>query len=293
MYITSALHTEYSEATYKFYIQDIYSSLNLLLYMLRSIQRIRPRAIVTDWDETITISDTIPLVAQTAYNSKPQFSPPFDHFTKKYMDAYSEYSRQFKEANGERTITNERQFQHGMRLVELTSINEMVRLGLFSGVTRDDFKSQASKIHLRPGFTHFLTHCRELAIPVEILSINWTSVLIKECLRLHGFDDVKVVVNELEFENEICTGRWLLEPVVRTALDKLKYIESLGNDIMYVGDSGTDLLAILEAQWGVVMEGTTLIDGLDKLGVSHGKIGDDKEVSVGNWKDIHEYIGEI
>jgi hypothetical protein len=118
-------------------------------------------------------------------------------------------------------------------------------------------------------------------------------LLIKECLILHGFDDVKVVVNELEFENDICTGRWLLEPVVRTALDKLKYIESLGNDIMYVGDSGTDLLAILEARWGVVMEGTTLIDGLNKLGVSHGKVGDDKEVSVGNWKDIDEYLGEI
>lgn len=257
------------------------------------IRRMRPRAIVTDWDETATVSDTISLVAQTAYKVKPQFSPQFDHFSKVYMDAYSAYTRRFEQVHGSRSLSNEHEFQLGMRRVELTSIDEITRLGLFSGLSGDDFRAQASQVRLRPGFTGFLARCRQLSIPVEILSINWTSLLIKECLRLEGFDDIKVTVNELEFKDNVTTGHWLPHPEIRTAIDKLEYVRSLGDDIMYIGDSGTDLLAILEARWGVVMEGTSLIKQLDKYGVKHGTIDEDKDVMVANWTELKNYMKGI
>ncbi|KAK6459770.1 HAD-like domain-containing protein [Scheffersomyces xylosifermentans] len=273
----------------------------------------KPSLVVADWDETITLNDTIGIVAETAYIAKRNFSPSFDHFSRIYMDAYSRYLSDFKKKSGERnSIAQEELFQQGMKSVEMTSIDAITKAGLFTGLTEENFKDQASKVQIRPNFIEFVGKCKELAIPIVILSINWTSILIKETLVQHGINldssDIRIIVNEFEFEEDgkghkVTSGSWRNDVSVRTAIDKLDFLKSLKasyKEILYVGDSTTDLLAMLESNVGVVMSGGSVLKVLDTLGIectsdfislgTNSSGTSCQRLLTGGWKDISSLL---
>ncbi|ODV79847.1 HAD-like protein [Suhomyces tanzawaensis NRRL Y-17324] len=242
----------------------------------------RPRLVVADWDETITLEDTIRLVADTAYAAKPRFQPPFSHFSQTYLDAYDAHNQQFLRLHGKRdSLEKELEYQHGMRAVEMSSIAEIERLGLFKGLKSAQFRLQAQHVQIRPGVEQFLSRCRDQSIPVVILSINWTKAIIAECLKRLGFEEndlLRIIVNEFEYTHEVIdgvateltSGKWSLETNVRTAIDKLEFVKLLKkkhSDVLYIGDSGTDLLGMLESDKAVVMDRGSALKSLDLLGI--------------------------
>lgn len=265
-----------------------------------------PRLIVTDWDETITQHDTIALVAEAGYLAKPKFTPKFPYFSQVYMDAYEKYSREFGLPRTD--LETEFQFQTGLRAVELASINEMERLQLFKDVPVELFQQQAQKVVLRPGFLDFLHRGLTNEVPVVILSINWSKIFIEAALAHNGVDPSKVMVlvNDLEVELGQTTGRFgaitdrfVTGVGVRTGPDKLAVVRRLadkyGRDIMYVGDSSTDLLSLLEVPFGVVMEGGSVVSALDRLMVPYTDLAgatmvDSKTLYVGNWAELSRKI---
>ncbi|RLV94999.1 hypothetical protein JA1_001335 [Spathaspora sp. JA1] len=249
----------------------------------------KPRLVISDWDETITTKDTIKYVAETAYLNKPDCAPPFSHFTNLYLDAYSKYSQSF----GPRTnLDQEIKFQAGLTEVENTSIQALVNHKIFSGLNKLQFRSQASKIELRPGFVEFLTKCQELDIPFVILSVNWTRIPIIECLKLHGFvvDDekLKVISNEFVFEQqagqseELTTGEWDKSIALRISQDKLKIVQGLrkGKELIYIGDSSNDLLSLLDADISCAIQSSKIVEILDKYGLHQEKY------KIGTWPDF-------
>ncbi|CUM66927.1 uncharacterized protein PRCAT00004612001 [Priceomyces carsonii] len=258
--------------------------------------KLRPKLIISDWDETITLEDTIKLVSEAAYLAKPNFQPPFNHFLQVYKAAYEDFNNKFLVREGRRdTIEKEIKYQIAERQVEQTSIDEMVRRGLFAGITPSQFASQAEKVKLRPGVVKFFEHCERLEIPVVILSINWTSIIIKEALKLNGIrlNNVDIIVNEIAFEDGKSTGEWLPNPNIRTGIDKLNVVKSLSSlhgETWYIGDSSTDLLSVLEANKGIIMKSESILKHLNDLAIKfqplRSPLDDATSIFVGDWEDI-------
>lgn len=255
--------------------------------------------VVCDWDETITAEDTIKLVAQAAYKRKPDFTPLFAHFTDVYLRAYNKFEKSYtfneestsycaagvasampmttiESADAWTAIKQEISYQQELKQVELTSINEIVDRKLFTQVSIKDFEQQASKVVIRPGFWDFLKECRRLHIPVTVLSVNWTLHIIRAVLEMHGHSvdgvNLLIIVNEFKFDtNHVCTGEFDLNlPSLRTGFDKLKIIQQqfqLGKDVLYIGDSRTDLLAMIQCDFGIIIKGGSASIKAKKLGI--------------------------
>lgn len=277
--------------------QTIYRALTRSGLLLQMPLRRLPGLIVTDWDETITMKDTILLVAETAYLAKPGYTPAFSHFTNVYLKAYEDYSREF----GPRTsLEQERRFQQGLGPVEATSIDEITRLGLFKGTTPEQYRSQASKVRLREGFLEFMRKAAQKNVPVAILSVNWTRHIMEAVLAAHGFAAAQIFVNELDMQQGVCTGHFDSGICIRTGLDKLEVVERLKKEhglVVYIGDSSTDLFSLLAAEVGVVMEGSSVGARLEQLGIlvtplSGGSDGGEGGVYSGGWSDVSRLLDE-
>lgn len=261
----------------------------------------KPCAIIADWDETITVEDTIKLVSKAAYNAKPGFQPDFSYFTDVYSRAYENYMNSLNRDIVKRdTLEKVWKFHEGMRNVELASINEITERGLFKGLTKLQFEEQSKNVKIRPYFFEFLCACEKLEIPVIILSINWTSLIMERVLNDHGFKrgkNLEFIVNEFEMVDSKTTGRWVSNPTVRTGIDKVNILRQLKmkyKDVLFVGDSSTDLLSLVEASFGVVMEGGSVLSSFEKLNIPCKSFDDslrnENDIITGNWKDLLNFI---
>lgn len=259
------------------------------------------RIFVLDFDQTITASDTIAALAATAYRHQNSL-PPFAHFSDVYRHHYHYYTRL---APRPTSFQQEIQYQKGLKSVELASVAEIERLGLFSGVSRASIRSVASTIDLKPGFRQFLARCRATATPVVILSVNWTSELIRPIVP-HG----DIICNELQFDGDVCRGTFAREirgisGGIRTGADKLEVVQQLrlqyNHHVTYVGDSRTDLLALCESDVGIVVDGGSVVRDLpwaiDVLPLPLPPVlfprrgtGARGALYTGTWAQITEYV---
>lgn len=242
-----------------------------------------PHTIIIDWDETLTTEDTIQYLAQVPYINSPQLQPSFSHYTEIYMTNYVNYRSQFGECS---TLDDYVRFQSGMEPVEMSSITALEKDGIFRGLTELQIRSRDKLVELRPGAVEFLNRCLALNKEVVILSVNWTSLIIDEVLRRNSIrtesgngKGIKIVANEFEFDDdEKTTGRWLPSPKIRTSQDKLDYINQIKSDtsvngdanaVMYVGDSLTDLLPVLNVTYPCAIKDTKLNTLLTQLEIDH------------------------
>lgn len=226
------------------------------------------RVAVADWDETITCHDTIQHVAAAAYARKPHYRPHFDHFTEVYAAAYNEFART---ATPEPSFAGELRYQKQLRKVEMALINEIERLRLFQGMEPLDLQRQAVHAQLQPHFVEFARVCQLRAVPLVILSLNWSHVFIEAALRLHGvlLSNVEIISNDLEFSDNVATGLFDRAVTVRTGADKLAAVQKIGVDgMLYVGDSRSDVLAIVASHTGVVFQKHATAEVARLLGAS-------------------------
>ncbi|KAK6205650.1 HAD-like domain-containing protein [Scheffersomyces amazonensis] len=251
----------------------------------------RPDLIITDWDETVTSEDTIKLVAQVPYDNNDNLEPKFQYFTDIYLASYKKYVAEFYQQYGNRdSLDKEILFQRGMKQVELSSVTALANHKIFANLSENQFARQASNIKLRPGFVDCFRSIQKLNIPIVILSINWTSILIKQALRDAGLDCdyANFLVNEFEFDdNHITTGNWVETPSIRTALDKLELTKQLianSTNSVYLGDSSTDLLSLLHVDTGIIIPDTSLAKSIQNYAFAKDKL------YLGTWHDLHNLL---
>lgn len=210
------------------------------------------KALVTDWDGTVS-QDTMHLLGQAVTHELP-----WSHFLDLYL---AEYSRFTQSTPPPSTLDDELHFQHGLRCAELSSLNEAVKVRLFKDLHIDSVQEQAADVDVFSGSMDFIKQATQLDIPVYILSVNWTSLIMQRVLQIHGIDITKVrfITNELECIDSLLTGDVLND--IHTGSDKLleftlikEELQSQGitDDIYYIGDSSTDFLTLLEANYGVI-----------------------------------------
>lgn len=262
------------------------------------------KIVISDWDETITVKDTMRLVSQAAYQVKPGFEPQWKYFTEEYINDYNKFIK----SRGDRVnLSQEEKYLSQLKEVELRSVARVETSNLFRGVPLDIVKAQAKLVEIRQGFWEALKIIRSLGIVFVVVSVNWSQAFIEQVFLDHGYNanDIKIYANEIETDsNGIGTGLLGGGHNLRTATDKLKLVKGLRTkfcrdnsfgrndhgleydnknystdgslisdcdskacEVMYLGDSSTDLLAILEADIGVVVVKEKLLREFERLGL--------------------------
>lgn len=243
------------------------------------------KLLICDFDETITVKDTISPLARLAYLVKPQFRPAWKHFEETYMDGYNRLQPKFAAKrslplfrqrdpvittdNYRDIFASEIEYQQQCREIELNSIREMEQKGLFKGVTTSSVKEYVSSRFgqmqnqiIRPGFKNCVTSAlNNYGFELRVISINWSRELIEAAIPeglIHG-DDIRC--NDLLVEGGVYTGEF--SKCLLTGCDKEVVLSSMvsevsaaGSEYWYIGDSETDLLAILHPD----VNGVVLLD---------------------------------
>jgi len=230
--------------------------------------------LILDFDDTLTTTDTIGLLAKAAYTLRPQ-SPPWSHFVDAYLADYNHHALSHPKTS-RLTLADEAAYLASLVPVERASILRIEAAGVFKGLHITDIaKAAASTVPLRPGFWDLCRPILDSGGAVDILSVNWSRAWIRSSLRnsvaleeRERFDlGVGIYSNDLVCDPDgiITTGEISREIVlggddgIWTAAHKEKMMEHLiakrGGEghVMYVGDSSTDLMCLLKADVGVVI----------------------------------------
>ncbi|CDR38693.1 CYFA0S02e04632g1_1 [Cyberlindnera fabianii] len=265
----------------------------------KRLQNMHIKALVADWDDTIT-NDTIHLVADAAYETHPDFAYPWSHFKKVYGDAYDEYASHMPPRS---TIEQEWQYQKGLKDVEMSSVNEYVRLGLFKGVKTETLREQAKKVVIKDGSMEVLRQLIQKGVLLRILSVNWTSIIMKEVLERNGIvvdgDQVKIYTNEFEEVDGVLNGAVAPGRNIRTGVDKEEVMKiimqeiGLSDGVVYMGDSSTDIFALRLAHTGIIVPGGSALSTLQRLNIPTTTDLQDSDIKIkciDSWEQLLPHI---
>ncbi|SMN22180.1 similar to Saccharomyces cerevisiae YCR015C Putative protein of unknown function [Maudiozyma saulgeensis] len=250
--------------------------------------------LICDFDETISIKDTISAFARLAYLVKPPTFPNWSHFETTYMEGYNrlqpKYSQNrtlplLKNLGSNNRITEENynvlfgleiEYQKLCRNIELNSIQEMEKYDLFKGISLRDVSNYVGSLLngevnsiMRKGFTECL---RTLKIDIDnlfVISINWSREFIQDTITKEYISSSNIYCNDLlldqkedtkyvyrgDFSKSLLTGSDKIRVLNKLCDDKNENQKNL-NKFWYVGDSETDLLCILNPR----VNGVLLLD---------------------------------
>lgn len=215
------------------------------------------KCLIFDWDETITQHDTMSVFAQASNAHEGQWQG--------FVDCYMNDLRGYESAYGPRDKLQEHfVYLGGMQDIENRSVRRIEESGIFRGVTRDRIMQVAQQVHFKEGFHDFIARL-PAHVDREILSVNWSEEFIHDALEraVKDIDRWKIMANNLIWGDDgraIGTNSKVEEGGMRTGIDKqrvlqqrLKRYHELGGLVAYIGDSNTDLPALLEADIGIII----------------------------------------
>eukprot|EP01120_Amphizonella_sp_Union-15-10_P001986 TRINITY_DN1212_c0_g1_i1.p1 TRINITY_DN1212_c0_g1~~TRINITY_DN1212_c0_g1_i1.p1 ORF type:complete len:217 (-),score=36.82 TRINITY_DN1212_c0_g1_i1:155-805(-) len=204
--------------------------------------------VVLDFDQTLTAQDTTRLLALASQVSKLEkweaHERLFHQNWKNFFNAALETSKNKKETLAT-FLTSLDRYEKEDLLKTQETLSEFLK-----GLDKKAIESASQNVLFNHGA---LETMRELKpkTRLAILSVNWSKTLVSASLC--RFDpslvqDVPIFCNELEFKDGVSTG--YVRGDIHTAIDKLKCFREIKSEIdhsvsIYVGDSVTDLLALL------------------------------------------------
>ena len=187
------------------------------------------------------------------------------------------------------------------------AIDELISSKLLQGITAKRLFDFAQYVELMPNVLTVLEHLKTLNVPFHVISLNFSEKLIQYVLNRENTLPIEIHTNKLDFENGASNG--IIDKKFVSAYDKevqLEYIiENAGNSsgvTIYIGDSFTDILALLKADIGIIIgESNSVFKVCNDFGIhvvalsewSYERINS-KETkvlySVSNWDDIQKFI---
>ncbi|AEY96950.1 FAEL040Wp [Eremothecium gossypii FDAG1] len=192
----------------------------------------RLRVLVADFDETITVRDTLALLATLGRRG----APPFDAFARAYAAAPAPVR-----GPAPSLLQRELQFQRAVAAREQASLRALEACGYFRGVPVARVHQLPGRALARPGF---YAACALFAA-THVLSLGWSREYIARVSRV---PPAQIRCNALERAGARYTGRFTRGVV--TGYDKYVILGHLvaavgGADVWYVGDSESDLPCVL------------------------------------------------
>lgn len=275
--------------------------------------------LILDFDDTLTTTDTIGLLASAAYRLRPPHVsplPPWSSFVDAYLADYAAHSFPGPRDSPER----EAAYLSSLLPVERASVERIEAAGVFSGLHIGDIaREAASTVAVRPGFDTLLQHVLEAAGgAVDVLSVNWCRTWIQSALA-HAlgtprdserfYKAVGVCCNHLVCDAEgITTGKLTRQESlggegIWTAAHKATMMDELvagrgKHTVVYVGDSSTDLMCLLKADFGIVvgdkLDGVCGRIGVELVGVEDGitKVGGQRLYKVRDLDELRNFLVE-
>ena len=218
--------------------------------------------LITDFDETISERDTISTLVHTAADNRA-------HEKDEFLAAWQEMVQWFL-TRYHRVCDAWQDHQHSLvdylksfEELETTSIQRVMSKGFLEGLTREGLRTVGRTVIKKAGVDRVLSAMRAEGVVVEILSANWSEALIEGATE--GLCD-QIITNSLQYDVAgRSTGNIHLHVV--SARDKLRKFRSqkknppnpdeIGGEgvtrTLYIGDSISDFLAILDADLGVLI----------------------------------------
>ncbi|KAG0655818.1 hypothetical protein C6P45_002893 [Maudiozyma exigua] len=229
--------------------------------------------LICDFDETITVKDTIALLARLAYRVNPKLKPEWSHFEATYMNGYNELQHTYlmdrclpllsniymnhtkiTDGNFQDLFQCEIKYQKLCRNIELNSMKEMEKYNVFKGITTQDvidYVDTLDELVIRQGFLNCLKVLDIQLGQLYILSINWSREFIRNVISSSYVRSSNIYCNALLHDTTRCRYSGLFSKQLLTGSDKIHTLQEIcqctGEDktIWYIGDSETDLLSIL------------------------------------------------
>ena len=225
--------------------------------------------LVVDFDGTCTEQDTTPLLPKLTSllcndtrTEETKRLATFGELEREFLALYAVASKEKLNNNGHQTLTLEQALSY---LDEPSNIvtHKLSQSGILSGlaVTADELieiihtnDQVRDHVRLKPGCLQVL---EQLLPPAQwklgILSINWCPSLIEAVLlRPLNSPNVPIWSNRVDRDGRVN----LLVPGAMAKKERIVQLKMDANDsttIVYIGDSSTDLLALLEADVGILL----------------------------------------
>ena len=216
---------------------------------------------ITDFDETISERDTISTIVQTAADNrgaeKDDFLTAWREMVQWFLTRYHRVCDTWQ--NHRHSIVD---FLKAFEELETASIQRVIAKGFLEGLTREGLRAVGRNVVKKPGVDRVLSAIRADGVEVEILSANWSEALIQGAMA--GLCN-RVITNSLMY-NAAGRSTGDIHLHVVSARDKLRKFkehkknppipDKIGDGgvrTLYIGDSISDFLAILDADLGVLI----------------------------------------
>lgn len=217
--------------------------------------------LITDFDETISEQDTISTIVRTAADNrgrkKEEFLAAWQEMVQWFLTRYHPVCDAWQ--NHRSSLVD---FLKSFEELETVSIQRVMTKGFLAGITREELRAVGRNVVKKPGVDGVLSRLRRDGVAVEILSANWSKALIQGATE--GLSD-QIITNSLTYD---AAGRSTgdIDLHVVSARDKLREFRECkknppnpheigqgGIRTLYIGDSISDFLAILDADLGVLI----------------------------------------
>ncbi|KAI8144660.1 HAD-like domain-containing protein, partial [Fennellomyces sp. T-0311] len=219
--------------------------------------------VLVDFDETITTTETTPLLGQSGldFHKNPL---PWSYFIDTYMDDYNRIK-----AGLPPSLTPEERI-HALRPSEEASLARIHKRRVFEGMTRTQIFENAQKLaprFLRPGALEALSSLSKDRL--RIISVNWSKDWIQGMLGPLALSYCQIHCNDLIYDDSgKATGE--IEPRMLTSYDKKHQMHLIRQEFsadtptVYIGDSPGDILPLVEADIGIIIgKNTRLLQALE------------------------------
>ena len=218
--------------------------------------------LITDFDETISERDTISTLVHTAADNqaheKEEFLAAWQEMVQWFFTRYHRVCDAWQ--NHQHSLVD---YLKSFEELETASIQRVIVKGFLEGLTREGLRAVGRNVVKKPGVDRVLSRLRRDGVAVEILSANWSEALIQGATE--GLCD-QIITNSLQYD---ATGRSTgnIHLHVVSARDKLREFRERKKNppnpdgigaggvirTLYIGDSISDFLAILNADLGVLI----------------------------------------
>jgi HAD superfamily phosphoserine phosphatase-like hydrolase len=218
--------------------------------------------LITDFDETISERDTISTLVHTAADNraheKDEFLAAWQEMVQWFLTRYHRVCDAWQ--NHRHSLVD---FLKSFEELETASIQRVMAKGFLEGLTKEGLRTVGRNVTKKAGVDRVLSAMRADGVAVEILSANWSEALIQGAT-----EDLcdQIITNSLTYDAAgRSTGNIHLHVV--SARDKLRKFrlrkknppnpDEIGDGgvtrTLYIGDSISDFLAILDADLGVLI----------------------------------------
>jgi 2-hydroxy-3-keto-5-methylthiopentenyl-1-phosphate phosphatase len=269
--------------------------------------------LITDFDGTITVKDTIADIAYAAADnflsasretSYEEFLQSWHGVVRKFSDEYTQlFERLLDQPRPSRYNYDALlKFLASFAEIELASVERVVSGNFLAGIKREKLRRTGKYIKKQEEVDIILAQMRQTGVQINIVSANWSRELM-----IGVVDDLydNIVSSDLEFDADgVSTGQINLR--ILSPLDKLKYYQYLKSDTgknLYIGDSVSDLLAILAADVGVLFgRGQSVMRVISHFNLPFRELNDEDRFSrirfdvnntilmVHSWRQLNAFL---